>query len=271
MKLYKVGIEVTYRCNFNCPFCYIDHHFRLLPDISFKKLCFIIDQISKSPCLLVTLLGGEPFLRNDLLDIYKYLIKKGLYVHIYTNGTILDNPILTYFEKYPPYLITVPLYAGTEKTYEEITGKKNVLKLMFEFVNILKRKNIRFRFTTLINKANLRELDKILNIGEQLEVPLTFSTKIGPTIQGDNSPCKLRLTPKERAEVLKTISGRKNVIWRDLDLVRNNSCNGILLIDNLGNLTTCIIDRNRSYNLRKIPFQKIINQVQDLKMKCPCK
>jgi MoaA/NifB/PqqE/SkfB family radical SAM enzyme len=271
MKLYKVGIEITYRCNLKCPFCYINSELRQTPDISLDKLFPIIDEISKSPCLLITLLGGEPFLREDLVDIYKYLTKKGLYVHIYTNGTILHNRILDFFNNYPPYLITIPLYAGSDESYKKITGEKEVLKTIFEFVSLVKRKNIRFRFTTLITKLNLGELNKILKIVEKFEAPLTFSTKVGPAANGNNFPCKFRLSPQERTTVLKTIKNRKNIIWRDLDLARDNSCPGILLIDNFGNLTTCIIDRSKRYDLKKIPFPEALREVQNLKMRCPCK
>ncbi len=272
-KTFKVGIEITYRCNLNCPFCYVNNKLRQVPDISTKKLFPIIDQITETPCLYITLLGGEPFLRQDILDIYGYIIRKGFSVHILTNGTIIRPSVLNYLEKFPPNLISIALYAGTEEGNKKITGSKIAFKSVLKFAKILKNKKIRFRFSTLVNKLNVDEFNKIVSIAEDFNVPLTYSLKIGPCIDGNESPTQLRLSSDERAKVsnLVRIRNRKKIALRDLDEIRGGYCDGgILLIDNFGNLVSCIINRNKYYDLNKIKFRRALLETEDICIKCPC-
>ena len=62
-------LELTYECNFACPFCYvpwIDH-----PEIRGKELRTeewkeIIDGLAKADVASLTFTGGEPLMRDDI-------------------------------------------------------------------------------------------------------------------------------------------------------------------------------------------------------------
>jgi radical SAM protein with 4Fe4S-binding SPASM domain len=55
----------------------------------------LIDQFEKANVLEVTLTGGEPFVREDLLDILDVLVEKRIRVNrIYSNGTLIHEGIL---------------------------------------------------------------------------------------------------------------------------------------------------------------------------------
>src|SRR4030042_3273966 len=83
------SIEVTARCNLRCVHCYINlplnDHAAQEKELSYKEFCNIIDQIVDEGCLWLLLTGGEPFIRQDFLDIYTYAKKKGMLITIFTN------------------------------------------------------------------------------------------------------------------------------------------------------------------------------------------
>ncbi len=88
-----VFIDVTNRCNMNCPICIATIRgmgFDFNPPVEyFRKVFAQIAEISPLPVLLF--FGGEPTVRNDLLEIVGAAKKVGLRPHIVTNGIRLAD------------------------------------------------------------------------------------------------------------------------------------------------------------------------------------
>ena len=58
--------ELTYRCNLQCPYCYVGNS-RDKDELTTEEWFKIIDQIPWYS--FVTLVGGEPLIRKDFIDI----------------------------------------------------------------------------------------------------------------------------------------------------------------------------------------------------------
>ena len=84
-----VMFEPTQRCNLRCKMCYQDRTAISNPkELTFKQ---IISFFERTPHLRkVTLIGGEIFLRNDILDLIRYLEKTRDLI-ICTNGTLIGE------------------------------------------------------------------------------------------------------------------------------------------------------------------------------------
>ena len=94
---FEVMLEVESKCNFNCGFCFNKTSFakndRNLEDLSNNYFRKIIKNISSKGIKNIRFTGGEPLLREDVLDLMKYSKDNGLYVILNTN-TSLINPTL---------------------------------------------------------------------------------------------------------------------------------------------------------------------------------
>jgi len=88
-----VFVDVTNRCNMNCPICIATIRgmgFDFNPPMAyFEKLFTEIARMNPPPVVL--LFGGEPTVRDDLLDIIALGRKLGLRPHIVTNGVKLAD------------------------------------------------------------------------------------------------------------------------------------------------------------------------------------
>jgi uncharacterized radical SAM superfamily Fe-S cluster-containing enzyme len=88
-----VFIDVTNRCNMNCPICIATIKgmgFDFNPPLSYFDHVFEeVAKIQPNPVLL--LFGGEPTVRHDLLDVIKVAKKHGLKPHVVTNGIKLAD------------------------------------------------------------------------------------------------------------------------------------------------------------------------------------
>lgn len=88
-----VFVDVTNRCNMSCPICIAtvkDMGFDFNPPLAyFDKVFAQVARIEPKPVLL--LFGGEPTVRDDLLEIIAAARKHGLKPHVVTNGVRLAN------------------------------------------------------------------------------------------------------------------------------------------------------------------------------------
>jgi len=84
-----VHMEVSNRCNLGCDYCYV-------PEKVGKELCTetwkgIIDKLADYGVFQVTFGGGEPLMRNDLIELAEHCESRGLPVCVTTNGLLLDK------------------------------------------------------------------------------------------------------------------------------------------------------------------------------------
>lgn len=88
-----VFVDVTNRCNMNCPICIATIKgmgFDFNPPMDyFEHLFSEVAKIQPNPVVL--LFGGEPTVRADLLDIIKTAKRHGLKPHVVTNGLRLAD------------------------------------------------------------------------------------------------------------------------------------------------------------------------------------
>jgi radical SAM protein with 4Fe4S-binding SPASM domain len=91
---YRMDLAITYRCNNNCAHCYNarERTFLELPTESWLR---IIDRLWELRIPHVVFTGGEPTLRDDLVDLVRYAQEKGMVTGINTNARRLaDNNLV---------------------------------------------------------------------------------------------------------------------------------------------------------------------------------
>lgn len=89
-----VVIEPTARCNFNCPGCYAKST-REGADLPYEQIETIVEQVIGMGVSLVTISGGEPFLREKedrtITRLAERFDDRGFLV--YSNGALIDEEI----------------------------------------------------------------------------------------------------------------------------------------------------------------------------------
>ncbi|MHC4236442.1 MAG: radical SAM protein [Planctomycetota bacterium] len=78
--------QVTYRCNFHCGFChYWKDPMGELPEQSVEQIATGAGKLAKLGSLLISIAGGEPFLRPDMVDIVRE-VARFHFPFVTTNG-----------------------------------------------------------------------------------------------------------------------------------------------------------------------------------------
>lgn len=83
-----LSVNISLRCNLTCSMCTTCYD---SPELSLDEIKSILDQASVWGVEVFNPLGGEPFMRGDVEDILSYAVRRGFFVSITTNGTLISE------------------------------------------------------------------------------------------------------------------------------------------------------------------------------------
>ena len=87
----NVTWEITLKCNLQCVHCLSDAGTALKEELTTGECRALVDQLTSLRVFQVNIGGGEPFIRDDFLDILAYAHEKGLVTCVSTNGMVVDD------------------------------------------------------------------------------------------------------------------------------------------------------------------------------------
>ncbi len=155
-------VIVTYRCNAKCTMC---NRYKV-PSKPEEEIS--IETIKKLPEMYFTnITGGEPFIRDDLKDIVRELLKKSDRIVISTNGFFTDR-IVELCKEFPQVGIRISI-EGLEKTNNEIRGLDDGFNRGYTTLKKLVdmgMKDVGFGMT--VQDRNAADLIPLYNISDEL-------------------------------------------------------------------------------------------------------
>jgi radical SAM protein with 4Fe4S-binding SPASM domain len=117
--------ESTLRCNLNCLYCYnvcknkIPYKTTELNTESTKKL--IKKAIKETRCSNFTITGGEPYLREDIIELIKFTQEQGVSINIISNGTLLNKETIIASVEAGVSLFELPLLSSERNIHNSLT------------------------------------------------------------------------------------------------------------------------------------------------------
>ena len=164
---FRYFLELTYRCNLSCPYCYVGSD-RNKNELTTEEWKNVINQIPFYG--IVTLVGGEPLIRTDFLDIFEYVSKRVWNkTHVVTNGILLSDEIIKSFIKNKLLLLSVSL-DGYGETHDKNRGKDGIFdKIITNLENLKSKKpNQMVDIKTIVLDNNLDDLLKLYKLCDKM-------------------------------------------------------------------------------------------------------
>lgn len=155
-------LGLTSRCNLNCTMCLTKNINK--SELPFNRIKQILDDASEIGIFDLVFTGGEPVIRKDFAEIYRYAITKGFLVRVLTNLVSWDDSIFTLFQKYHPFQIQVSIYGFSKGTYERVTRVNDSFSIFQKNLFRLRKKRIYTRFTTTLTVDNKEDLTRYKNM-----------------------------------------------------------------------------------------------------------
>jgi len=81
-----ISWEITNKCNYKCIHCRMDELNDFNKELSTDEVISCINQLNEIGVYQINYSGGEPFLRNDFIDILEYTSKSNIKIGVTTNG-----------------------------------------------------------------------------------------------------------------------------------------------------------------------------------------
>lgn len=143
----------TMRCNLSCAGCFAAEYppdKDLEPEILQK----VVDEGNEMGVHLFTLLGGEPFIYDGLLDLAAS--NQQSYFQIFTNGTLIDEEIVDELAELGNVAPMLSL-EGDEETTDARRGR-GVYRQILEVMDMLGDRGVVFGYSATVTRDNWRML-----------------------------------------------------------------------------------------------------------------
>lgn len=154
---------VTNKCNLSCIHCGVSANERKFSEVSLTDFQKIIPQLKNIGVEYITLSGGEPLLRKDILDIINMLKDNSFKVGIVTNGTFIDK-LKVLPKKNIPDAISISI-DGLEKNHSFIRKSKSNFNQTIQGIKTAKELGVKIvSVPTCVYPENINELEELKKI-----------------------------------------------------------------------------------------------------------
>jgi radical SAM protein with 4Fe4S-binding SPASM domain len=220
-------------------------------------------------CFSLFLTGGEPLLRPDFLDIYDYVISKGILTILFTNATLITPRIADHLAEYPPLFVDISLYGRTKDVYESITGVPGSFERCMRGIELLAERGLPFNLKTPAMVQNQGQLESMAEFAKSLDSDFRFDIMLHPRLHDmDNryAPYEYSLPLEERVD-LELAAPERREAWQSYleqavplspqDTIYH--CGAGLFgffVDANGHLSMCVLSREPNIDLTKATFQE---------------
>ncbi len=198
--------SVTGRCNLNCRHCYMEGPSGRYGELSFEGMLRVIEQLEQSNVHEVSLTGGEPFLRKDLLDIIAVLAEKRIWIsEIYSNGLLITEENLVRIKGLgllPSFQISFDGYG----THEYMRGQDGIEPGVIAGICKVRAAGFQVVIATSIDRTNKGHMGATYNLLKGLDIQSWRISR--PQETGNWRGTTTNVSFEEEAEVYAPLLGR---------------------------------------------------------------
>jgi AdoMet-dependent heme synthase len=194
--------ELTRACQLKCLHCRAEAQYRRdHRELTLEEGKQLIDQIydMNNPMLVFT--GGDPLMREDVFDIAKYAIDKGVRVSMTPSAT--PNVTKEAMEKAKDVGLArwaFSLDGPTKEIHDHFRGTEGSFDLTIERIKYLHELGLPLQINTVISRYNVEYLDDMAKLVEDLDCVLWSVFFLVPTGRGQESDM---ISPVEHEKVFR--------------------------------------------------------------------
>ena len=255
-------ISPTMRCNLSCIGCYAASYTRS-DDLKFELIDRIIQEGKEAGVVFFTILGGEPFIRDDMFRIYQK--HSDAIFLVFTNGTLIDNKVANKLVQLGNILPTLSI-EGFEEETDQRRGK-GVYKKVLKAMEILKKHKIPFGYSVAVTRKNIKTATSDKFVDTMIEKGAAIGWYFLYTPTGKDADLSMMPTPSQRL-YLKERRGyiRENKplfvidFWNDAPYVGGCiAAKHYIHINHKGDIEPCIFTHFAQVNIKNTSLKEAMN------------
>jgi len=164
--------NMTQRCNLKCVHCYahaVEPSAHKDP-ISTEQAKAMIDDLAQFGAPVILFSGGEPLVREDLVELANYATSKGMRAVISTNGTLITKAKAKELKDVGLSYVGISL-DGAETVHDQFRGVTGSYRQALKGVENCQAEGLKVGLRFTINKRNAAEIPHLFDLIEAMNVP----------------------------------------------------------------------------------------------------
>lgn len=189
--LFSVLIELTYRCNLNCFFCYNDLELEGEP-LSLEQYFTLLEELAEMQVFNVVLTGGEPLAHPDFFAIGRRARDLRFMVRVKSNGHALGPAIARRLkQEVDPFLVEVSLHGADAETHDRQTRVPGSFERLLANLEHMVDAGLRVRINSTLTRWNEDQIEDMYAIAERSGLPMHIDPIVTARDDGDTSPLQV--------------------------------------------------------------------------------
>jgi MoaA/NifB/PqqE/SkfB family radical SAM enzyme len=215
-RLFSVLIELTYRCNLDCFFCYNDLGLRGKP-LAFEQYDTLLRDLASMDVLNVALSGGEPLAHPDFFRIGARARELGFVVRVKSNGHALRGELARRLrDEVDPFVTEVSLHGATAVTHDRQTRVPGSFVRLIENLREMNELGLRVKINSTLTVWNEGETAAMYELADSLGLPLRFDLQVSPRDDGNRTPLNVSPTDDGIRDLMRVEDERMSRYAADL-------------------------------------------------------
>jgi radical SAM protein with 4Fe4S-binding SPASM domain len=185
----SVQLDLTYRCNERCVHCYLDHddHGEMTTD----EIKHLLDEMADAGVFILTLSGGEIFLRKDFFDILEHARRLMFCVKLKSNAVLVREREAARLRDLNIESIQVSIYSHRPEVHDAITLIPGSLKRSLDAIRFLKSQGLKVIIANVLMTQNMQDYSGVRALAKELGVECTLDPTVTPMMDGNRSTVDL--------------------------------------------------------------------------------
>jgi radical SAM protein with 4Fe4S-binding SPASM domain len=193
--------DFTHKCNLNCKHCYSNSGATRETELSTEEALKVVDQLADAGVIALAFSGGEPLSRKDFFEVASYAAKRGLYVSVATNGTLLTKENVRKIKQAKINYVEVSIDGATAETHDSFRGVPSAFEKAVAGLKNCVEEDLCACIATTATKSNIDEMPEILDLAEKIGAERFTYFNFIPTGRGKEHYDQ-DLSPEERENLM---------------------------------------------------------------------
>ena len=185
----SVQLDLTYRCNERCVHCYLDHDDH--GEMTTAEIKHLLDEMAEAGVFILTLSGGEIFLRKDFFDLLEHARRLMFCVKLKTNAIMIREREAARLRDLNVESIQISIYSHRPEVHDAITLIPGSLKRSVDAILFLKSQGLKVIIANVLMIQNMQDYPGVRALAAELGVECTLDPTVTPMMDGNRSTLNL--------------------------------------------------------------------------------
>ena len=182
---FSAQLDLTYRCNEQCVHCYLDHHDH--GEMTTVEIKHLLKEMAEAGVFILTLSGGEIFLRKDFFEILEYARDLTFCIKLKTNAVLIREAQAARLHDLGVESIQVSIYSHKPEVHDAITKVPGSLRRSIKAIRFLREQGLKVIVANVLMNQNMQDYQDVRSLAHEIDAEYTLDPTITPMMDGDRA------------------------------------------------------------------------------------